>query len=69
MTDPAALRQEAHIGRIHSIWWEGFAPSDGGDGHERRRQALADLQALALAAGTPVFDPSPEELIREVRAR
>ena len=25
----------------------------GGDGRERRRQALADLQALALAAGTP----------------
>ena len=41
----------------------------GGDGRERRRQALADLQALALAAGTPVFDPSPEELIREDRAR
>ena len=39
----------------------------GGDGRERRRQALADLQALALAAGTPVFDPSPEELIREGR--
>ena len=41
----------------------------GGDGRERRRQALADLQALALAAGTPVFDPSPEELIRQDRAR
>jgi hypothetical protein len=41
----------------------------GGDGRERRRQALADLQALALAAGTPAFDPSPEELIREDRAR
>ena len=41
----------------------------GGDGRERRRQALADLQALALAAGTPVFDPSPEELIRQDRVR
>jgi len=41
----------------------------GGDGRERRRQAIVDLQALALAAGTPVFDPSPEELIREDRAR
>jgi len=41
----------------------------GGDGRERRRQALADLQALALAAGTPVFNPSPGELIRENRAR
>jgi plasmid stability protein len=41
----------------------------GGDGRECRRQALADLQALAIAAGTPVFDPNPEELIRQDRAR
>jgi hypothetical protein len=48
---------------------EAFELACGGDGHERRRQALADLQAHALAAGTPVFDPSPEELIRQDRAR
>ena len=36
-----------------------------GDG----RQALADLQAHAVAAGASVFDPSPEELIRQDRAR
>ena len=50
------------------------APSElqqacSGDGRERRRQALVDLQALAIAAGTTVFDPSPEELIRQDRAR
>jgi CDP-glucose 4,6-dehydratase len=48
---------------------EAFRQACGGDGRERRRQALADLQALALAAGTPVCDPSPEELIREDHAR
>jgi plasmid stability protein len=41
----------------------------GGDARERRRQALADLQALAIEAGTPAFDPSPEELIRGDLAR
>ena len=48
---------------------EAFQQACGGDGRERRRQALVDLQVLALAGGTPVFDPSPEELIREDRAR
>ena len=48
---------------------EAFELACGGDGRERRRQALADLQALALATGTPVFNPSPEELIRQDRAR
>jgi CDP-glucose 4,6-dehydratase len=48
---------------------EAFELACGGDGRERRRQARADLQALAIAASTPVFDPSPEELIREDRAR
>ena len=48
---------------------EAFEQACGGDDRERRRQALADLQVLALAACTPVFDPSPEELIREDRAR
>jgi hypothetical protein len=70
MTDPAALRQERPTSAaIIQSGGRESAPSDGGDGRERRRQALADLQALALAAGTPVFDPSPEELIREDRAR
>lgn len=41
----------------------------GGDARQRRRQALADLQALALEAGNPVFEPSPEALIRQDRER
>ena len=41
----------------------------GGDPRERRRQALADLQALAIEAGKPVFHPSPEELFRQDRER
>jgi plasmid stability protein len=41
----------------------------GGDPRERRRQALADLQALAEEQGRRPFDPSPEEWIREVRSR
>ena len=36
---------------------------------ERRSQALADLQAQAIAAVTPVFEPIPEELIRQDRAQ
>lgn len=48
---------------------EAFEQACGGDGRESRRQALADLQVLAIAAGTPVFDPSPEELIGQDRAR
>jgi hypothetical protein len=46
-----------------------FEQACGGYGRESRRQALADLQALSIAAGTPVFDPSPEELISQDRAR
>jgi plasmid stability protein len=41
----------------------------GGDPRERRRQALADLQALAEDQGRRAFDPSPEELIRQDRSR
>ena len=41
----------------------------GGDPRERRRQALADLQALAIEAGNPVFHPSPEVLIRQEHER
>ncbi len=41
----------------------------GGDPRERRRQALADLQALARQENLVPFDPSPEELIREDRSR
>ena len=32
----------------------------GGDPRERRRQALADLQALADQRGSQHFDPAPE---------
>jgi plasmid stability protein len=41
----------------------------GGDPRERRRQALADLQALAEEQGRRPFDPSPEEWIRQDRSR
>jgi plasmid stability protein len=41
----------------------------GGDVRERRRQALSDLQALADEAATKAFQPSPEDLIRQDRAR
>ena len=41
----------------------------GGDPRERRRQALADLQALAEDQGRRAFDPSPEELISQDRSR
>lgn len=41
----------------------------GGDPRERRRQALADLQALAVKDNLRPFDPSPEELIRQDRSR
>ena len=40
-----------------------------GDPRERRRQALDDLQALAIEAGKSVSHPSPEELIRQDRER
>jgi hypothetical protein len=36
---------------------------------ERRRQALAALQGLADERGRLGFDPAPEELIRQDRAR
>lgn len=41
----------------------------GDDPHERRRQALADLQAWATQEKLAPFDPSPEDLIRQDRAR
>ncbi len=41
----------------------------GGDPRERRRQALADLQAWARQENLVPFDPSPEELIRQDRSR
>lgn len=41
----------------------------GGDPRERRRSALADLQAWATEEKLVPFDPSPEELIREDRSR
>lgn len=41
----------------------------GGDPHERRRQALAELQSLANQQPSQRFEPSPEELIRQDRAR
>jgi hypothetical protein len=41
----------------------------GGDPRERRRQALADLHALADGRGRQLFDPAPEELIRQDRSR
>jgi plasmid stability protein len=41
----------------------------GGDPRERRRQALADLQALAEEQGRRPFDPCPEEWIRQDRSR
>lgn len=34
-----------------------------------RRKALTDLQALAIEAGKPVFNPSPDGLIRQDRER
>ncbi len=44
---------------------EAFEQACGSDGRESRRQARADLQALAIAAGTPDINPSPEELLRQ----
>ena len=41
----------------------------GGDPRERRRQALAELAALAAERGCNAFEPSPEALIREDRER
>ena len=41
----------------------------GGDPCERRRQAIAELQALASEQGVQKFDPSPEDLIRLDRSR
>jgi plasmid stability protein len=41
----------------------------GGDPRERRRQALMELAVLAQVEGIQPFDPSPEDLIRQVRER
>ena len=41
----------------------------GGDPRERRRQAIADMQAFASQQGVEKFDPSPEDLIRLDRSR
>lgn len=41
----------------------------GGDPRQRRRQALAELAAMAEEQRVRVFDPSPEELIRQDRSR
>jgi plasmid stability protein len=41
----------------------------GGDPRERRRQALAELAALAEERGGASFEPSPEALIRKDRER
>ena len=45
-----------------------FQQACSGHGRERRLETFADLQALAKEAGTPVFDPSPEVMIRQDRA-
>jgi plasmid stability protein len=41
----------------------------GGDARERRRQALEALKGLSEQQPTRLFEPSPEELIRQDRAR
>jgi len=41
----------------------------GGDPRERRRQALAELAALAAERGGAAFEPPPEALILEDRER
>ena len=41
----------------------------GGDPRERRRQAVAGLQALTRQENLGPFDPPPEELIRQDRSR
>jgi plasmid stability protein len=41
----------------------------GGDPRQRRRQALAELQELARQQHGRLFDPPPEELIRQDRSR
>ena len=66
---PASWMATLQIRDLHDPLHQMMQQACGGDPRERRRQALADLQALAIEAGKPVFHPSPEELIRQDRER
>ena len=50
---------------VHQILKQGCI----GDSRKRRRQALMALAALAQDENTQPFDPSPEDRIRQDRAR
>ena len=63
------LRARQHRRSLSQQALSDLQQTNGGDPRERRRQALADLQALAQARGRRPFDPSPEELIRQDRSR
>jgi plasmid stability protein len=63
------LRARQHHRSLSQQALSDLQQTNGGDPRERRRQALADLQALAQARGRRPFDPSPEELIRQDRSR
>jgi plasmid stability protein len=72
---PEPLRQQLHLrARRHHRCLSQQALVDlqqvaGGDPRERRRQALAALQAMAENRPAKSFQLSPEELIRQDRSR
>ena len=63
------LRARSHHRSLSQQALSDLQQACGGDPRERRRQALADLQALADERGRHPFDPAPEELIRQDRSR
>ena len=54
------LRDRRHHRSLSQQALSDLQQAFGGDPRERRRQALADLQALADQRGSQHFDPAPE---------
>lgn len=63
------LRARQHYRSLNQQALSDLQMAFGGDPRERRRQAIADMQALTSQQGVQKFDPSPEDLIRLDRSR
>ena len=63
------LRERQHHRSLNQQALSHLQLACGGDPRERRRQAIADLQALASQQGVKKFEPSPENLVLLDRSR
>ncbi len=60
--------RQHHMSMSQHVLSEPMQASEG-DPHQRRRQALAELEAMAQDQVVCVFHPSPEALILQDRSR